>query len=313
MSASARWDEVLSCLTEAIGPGPRRVVIDGYQHADWFADRLSAALPPGGHEIAVADGTGPPEGGIVVWLRTPPPQHAPHGHHRRDAAIVVDLHDTGWPVIRHIDPALAHHDSWYLAETRAFFAARAAVWDIRFGDDHPAYARAVADLGVPAGGVVVDVGCGTGRALPALRGAAGPTGTVIGLDVTAEMLATARGQGRDRDAHLVLGDARRLPLRAGSVDAVFAAGLITHLPDAAAGLAELARVTAGGGRLALFHPSGRAALAARHGRALEPDEPLAEHRLRDALERTGWSLETYDDPPERFFALATRRSSRPAD
>lgn len=58
----------------------------------------------------------------------------------------------------------------------------------------------------------------------------------------------------------------------------------------------------------LFHPSGRAALAARHGRTLRPDEPLAERPLRGALRRTGWRPDTYDDPQHRFFALATSRA-----
>ena len=94
-----------------------------------------------------------------------------------------------------------------------------------------------------------------------------------------------------------------------SVDAVFAAGLIGHLPDVIPGLSELARVTVDGGRLCLFHPSGRAALAGRRGRTLAPDEPLAHGPLSDALRRSGWRLDVYDDPPHRFLALATRHRS----
>src|SRR5438874_9038152 len=77
------------------------------------------------------------------------------------------------------------------AGTRAFFGPRAAGWEIRFPDDGPAYRRAVAELAPPSGGAVADVGCGTGRALPELRAAVGETGTVIGLDLTVEMLAEA--------------------------------------------------------------------------------------------------------------------------
>ena len=69
---------------------------------------------------------------------------------------------------------------------------------------------------------------------------------------------------------MVIADARALPLADGSADAIFAAGLVNHLPDTEAGLRELARVTSPGGLLVLFHPSGRAALAARHGHALSP-------------------------------------------
>ena len=128
--------------------------------------------------------------------------------------------------------------------------------------------------------MVVDVGCGTGRALPALRQAVGPDGAVIAADLTPEMLAQARPQAAAARAALVLADARKLPFADASADALFAAGLINHLPDTEAGLAELARVTRTGGLLVLFHPSGRAALAARHGRTLTPDEPLSAGPLR---------------------------------
>jgi SAM-dependent methyltransferase len=188
------------------------------------------------------------------------------------------------------------------AETRAFFASRAATWDTKFGDDLPAYRAAVIDAGFASGGTVVDLGCGTGRALQPLRDAIGPDGLALGLDLTEEMLAVARS----RHPTLVLADARRLPFADGDVDGIFAAGLLQHLADPRGGLTELARVTRPGGRLALFHPSGRAALAARHGHELRPDEPLAEGPLRDSTAATGWRLERYDDPPTRFFALAVR-------
>ena len=194
----------------------------------------------------------------------------------------------------------------YIAETQAFFATRAATWDTRFGDDMPAYAAAVARAGIPRGGVVVDVGCGTGRALPTLRQAVGPDGAVIAADLTPEMLARARAQAAAARAALVLADARQLPFADAAADVLFAAGLINHLPDTEAGLTELARVTRSGGLLVLFHPSGRAALAARHGRTLTPDEPLSAGPLRRSTAATGWRLTAYDDAADHFFALAAR-------
>lgn len=194
-----------------------------------------------------------------------------------------------------------------LAEVRAFFAEKAATWETKYGHDMPRYAAAVAETGVPPGGVAIDVGCGTARALPALREAVGPSGRVIGIDVTAEMLAMARSLGRERYGALVFADAHHLPLPTASVDLVFAAGLLGHVSDVDAVLTEAARVTRPGGKLVLFHPISRAALAARKGRTLGPDDVLAEDPLRERLARTGWGLDRYDDADDRFYARALRR------
>jgi SAM-dependent methyltransferase len=129
---------------------------------------------------------------------------------------------------------------------------------------------------------------------------------VLGLDLTPEMLAAARRHGRHAHALLVLADARHLPLRNGGVDGAFAAGLLPHLPDPALGLTELARIVRTGGRLCMFHPSGRAALAARHGRQVRDTDLLGRATLRRLLGRTGWLLDRYEDTPERFLATANR-------
>ncbi|MBK3624860.1 class I SAM-dependent methyltransferase [Streptomyces sp. MBT49] len=187
-----------------------------------------------------------------------------------------------------------------------FFGARAADWDRRFPDDGPAYAAAVGDLGLRPGDRVLDAGCGTGRALPPLREAVGPTGVVVGVDLTSAMLTAAVRAGRGRDGHLVLADAACLPLRSAVLDAVFAAGLVAHLPRPQENLRELARVVRPGGTLALFHPIGRAALAARQGRRITPKDLRAEPNLRPLLGGSGWRMTSYADEDARFLALAVR-------
>lgn len=188
-----------------------------------------------------------------------------------------------------------------------FFTARAADWDARFPDDGPAYAAAVGELGLREGDRVLDAGCGTGRALPPLRAAVGPSGVVVAADLTPAMLAAAVRAGRHRDGQLLLADVTALPLRTGSLDAVLGAGLIAHLPNPAENLRELARVVRPGGTLALFHPIGRAALAARQGRRITPDDLRAEANLRPLLAASGWDMTSYVDEDARFLALATRR------
>ena len=104
----------------------------------------------------------------------------------------------------------------------------------------------------------------------------------------------------------MLADATNLPLKGGSVDVVFAAGLLPHLDNAVAGLAELARVCRAGARLALFHPIGRQSLARRQGRELDPDDVRGEARIRVALDEAGWSCESVDDSEHRYLVLAVR-------
>lgn len=188
-----------------------------------------------------------------------------------------------------------------------FFGARAADWDTRFPDDGPAYEAAVSDMGLRPGDRVLDAGCGTGRALPPLKAVVGASGVVVGADLTWATLEAAVRAGRDRDGRLLLTDVAALPLRSESLDAVFAAGLVAHLPNPAENLRELARVVRPGGRLALFHPIGRAALAARQGRQLTPEDLRAESNLGPLLADSGWDMTSYADEDARFLALAVRR------
>jgi len=311
----ARWAELLGSLLGLLPGGARVLLVDGPAgHARLFAGRLADEVAAHGTGLRVTTVPGE-DADVLVYLRTAPapgpgqPADPPGSDRRRRpelADIVVDLHDTSWPVIRRVAAPLAARGPWYLTETRAFFACRADTWDAKFGDDGPAYQAAVAEAGLKPGGVAVDVGCGTGRALPPLRAAVGPDGAVLAVDLTPEMLRAARPAAAAAGAALVLGDARALPLADRAADAVFAAGLVNHLPDSTAGLRELARVTRPGGLLILFHPTGRAALAARHGHSVSHDEPLAAGPLRRSAAASGWRLTAYDDAPRRFFAVAER-------
>ncbi|MBL0781213.1 class I SAM-dependent methyltransferase, partial [Streptomyces albidoflavus] len=124
--------------------------------------------------------------------------------------------------------------------------------------------------------------------------------------LTEAMLAEAVRAGRREAGALLLADAERLPVRTGALDAVFAAGMISHLADPVAGVREWARVVRPGGTLALFHPVGRAALAARQGRTLTPDDLRAEAPVTALLEAGGWRVRSYADEPDRYLVLAGR-------
>ncbi|MFD0502761.1 class I SAM-dependent methyltransferase [Streptomyces chiangmaiensis] len=186
-----------------------------------------------------------------------------------------------------------------------FFGARAADWDARFPDDGPAYAAAVDDLGLREGDRVLDAGCGTGRALTPLRAAVGPSGVVLGADLTPAMLEAAVRAGRDRDGLLLLADVAALPLRTESLDAVFAAGLIAHLP--------VPSRTSGSWHAWCGPGSARAVPSDRPGGARgatrpadHPDDLRAEANLGPLLAGSGWRMTSYVDEDSRFLAVAVR-------
>ena len=102
------------------------------------------------------------------------------------------------------------------------------------------------------GEVVLDLGCGAGfDSLLAARDV-GPTGRVIGVDMTEAMLDKARAAADERgleNAEFRQGHAEELPLEDGSVDVAISNGVINLTPDKEATLRELWRVLKPGGRL----------------------------------------------------------------
>jgi ubiquinone/menaquinone biosynthesis C-methylase UbiE len=80
----------------------------------------------------------------------------------------------------------------------------------------------------------------------------GPEGRVVGVDMTPEMLAKARGAAAEIGAtnvEFVEAEAERLPFPDASFDVVISNGVIDLIPDKDAVFAELYRVLAPGGRM----------------------------------------------------------------
>lgn len=115
---------------------------------------------------------------------------------------------------------------------------------------------AAADLDLATGQTVLEMGCGTGANLPYLRDEVGPGGRVIGLDITREMLARARGRG---DSDLLQGDATRPPLD-GGVDGLLGSFVVAMFADPRSVVTDWCELVAPAGRVALLHftESGRA-------------------------------------------------------
>jgi SAM-dependent methyltransferase len=100
------------------------------------------------------------------------------------------------------------------------------------------------------------VDCGSGAGADALIAArlVGPTGRVIGVDMTPEMLAQARASAAEAvlpNVEFHEGVLEHLPVPTGWADVVISNGVLNLVPDKATALAEMYRVLRPGGRLQL--------------------------------------------------------------
>ena len=99
---------------------------------------------------------------------------------------------------------------------------------------------------------VVDVGCGAGFDSLIAAHLVGPTGHVIGVDMTPEMLQKARdavAEAGMSHAEIKEGYAESLPVPDGWADVVISNGVVNLCPDKPAVFAEMLRVLKPGGRI----------------------------------------------------------------
>ena len=184
-------------------------------------------------------------------------------------------------------------------DLRAWWHARGRADEFR--------AEEVRLAGVRPGDRVLDVGCGTGSLTMAAARAAGPTGRVVGIDPSLEMVRWARTKARllRRHVEFVATAGEALPFPADAFDVVTMSLVLHQLPsDALHGtMGQVRRVLAPGGRLLLVEldlsaPTGNTVHARRHGAAGHGDQRFDLDRVGLLVEHIG--LEIVERGPITF-------------
>ncbi len=194
------------------------------------------------------------------------------------------------------NPGAAFPDEAVQANHSALVARNAS--NLRFGYDVEASVRFVVEQALPLRGHVLDIGTGKGRfVIPLARHVARVTTVDINAEEqrVAQMEALYAGVAARLD--FVLADARALPWRAGSFDAVTSWNVFHHLDDPESVFNEMLRVLKPGGKLVLadFSPSGFRIMDAMHeaeGKQ-HPHPPSRFPHWRAELQNNGFAVRRF--------------------
>ncbi len=133
------------------------------------------------------------------------------------------------------------------------YARWAPVYDFSFGPVADAGRKRAIDIINQRSGTLLEVGVGTGVALPRYA----PHLTVTGIDLSPDMLRIARQRVRERKLSNIAGiyemDASELRFEDASFDTVVAMYVMTVVPDPVQVLRELERVCAPGGEVVIVN------------------------------------------------------------
>ncbi|MFC3963800.1 class I SAM-dependent methyltransferase [Nocardia jiangsuensis] len=177
--------------------------------------------------------------------------------------------------------------------------------------NRPAVAAAVAAAGITPGATVADLGFGGGAGLAMLLDKVGSSGIVHGVEISPDMIASARKryapQVRSGTLQVAAGSLTALPLRDGVLDAAITVNTVYFVDDLPAAFAELARTIRPGGVavVGIGDPDAMVKLPfTAHGFRLRPADEVAA-----ALERSGFVVQRSSPGGTRipFHVLAGRR------
>lgn len=192
---------------------------------------------------------------------------------------------------------------------RAFFDAHAHGWEER---GYPADVRGRLEVlvdcfGIEPGEKILDVGCGEGVLVPYLLDRLGPSGFVVELDNSLEMLKGAARKSA-RQIQCVWAGVETLPLVDADFDRVICFASFPHFANPVKALKQIHRVLKSAGTLVIAHLLSRDEIARHHAKStvVLGDELPEEAAMRELMTQTSFCVRRLEDRPGRYLLIATK-------
>jgi ubiquinone/menaquinone biosynthesis C-methylase UbiE len=160
---------------------------------------------------------------------------------------------------------------------------------------------------IRTGDSVLEPGCGAGRLTEVLAEVTGPSGRVLAVDLSPEMVARARARVLPDHVAVIEGSVLSVPASDGSFDKVICLNVYPHFADPAAALREFARVLRRGGELWINHFASRDAINEFHaslGPVVQDHLIPPDDEVHQVLRESGFEVVSHedDDPGYRLHA-----------
>jgi ubiquinone/menaquinone biosynthesis C-methylase UbiE len=195
-------------------------------------------------------------------------------------------------------------------QLQKYFDELAPIWDELVTDETRGRIAGIIDrLEIKPRYRVLDVGSGTGILLPFLGISMRDEGTIVAIDISAEMLKQGKSKACSTIVDFAQADAMALPLANGSVDVVICYSVFPHFHDKVRALTEMARVLRKTGALVICHTMSRTMINELHQNigGIVADHSLpGESELRKQAEQAGLSITHFDDRTERYLVIAEK-------
>ena len=109
-------------------------------------------------------------------------------------------------------------------------------------------------LNLKSGESVIDVGCGPGFLCESMAAAVGPTGRVVGIDISEDRIEFAASHKSSESIEYQVGNATALTVETAQFEVAVSAQVIEYVADVDAALRENARGLRPGGRAFVVNP-----------------------------------------------------------